>query len=151
MCGFKADGQFLVGWNGKLWCLQSKDSNPKRRGYRNNWPWTHAPGRLSIDFCWAPLRNWDDDMTDFGSYEPEEYVGRYVVYEKRGKRNFKDVHSGPLENVSHLLIRLQRWCKRMVRRQRTLALCMGMHARLGAKCLIGDLGEDLLAMIVKIK
>jgi hypothetical protein len=50
--------------------------------------------------------------------------------------------------VTHLLIRLQRWSKRMVKRQRMLALCMGMHERLGAKCLLAGLGEDVLAVIL---
>ena len=144
MCGFRDDGCFVIGWKGKLWLLRPKLNRP---GYRNNWPWSHVAGRISIDFCWAPSIAWDDP-TNFGSYDPDEFVGRYVVYEKTRKRNFKTVHLGPLENVTHLLIWLQWWGKRMVKRQRVLAVCMGMHARLGEACLIGGLDDDIIQLVL---
>ena len=144
MCGFRADGRFVVGWKGKLWLLRPKLDRP---GYRNNWPWSHVAGRLSIEFCWAPSATWDDPPT-FRTHDSHEFVGRYVVYEKTRKRSFKTVHLGPLENVTHLLIRLQRWSKRMVKRQRMLAVCMGTHARLGGTCLIGGFHEDILRLVL---
>jgi len=50
-----------------------------------------------------------------------------------------------VENVTHVLVRLQRWAKRMLRRARVrLVLLMALHPRLGAKAGIGALGPDLL-------
>ena len=50
-----------------------------------------------------------------------------------------------LENVHHLLLRLQRWIKRVMMRERVrLALLMGLHARLGQECLLGELGHDII-------
>ncbi len=52
---------------------------------------------------------------------------------------------GWLYNVTHSLIRLQRWVRRMqlVARARQ-ALLMALHPRLGAMCLLASLGPDLL-------
>ena len=55
------------------------------------------------------------------------------------------VQNARLENVTHNLVRIQRWAKRMLRRARVrLVLLMALHPRLGAKAGIAVLGPDLL-------
>ena len=50
-----------------------------------------------------------------------------------------------VENVTHVLVRLQRWAKRMLRRARVrLVLLMALHPRLGNKAGIAVLGPDLI-------
>jgi hypothetical protein len=67
------------------------------------------------------------------------------VLEQRAGREKTFVYFGVLENVNHVLIRLQRWIKRVIRRERVrLALLMGLHARLGQECLLGELGHDII-------
>jgi hypothetical protein len=59
------------------------------------------------------------------------------------------LHSGRLENVHHVLIRLQRWTKRVLRlRKIRLALLMSLHPRLGQHCALGELGHDILLGVI---
>jgi hypothetical protein len=55
-----------------------------------------------------------------------------------------------MENITHSLIRLQRWIRRVVIRQgrARLALLMGLHPRLGQQSLLGELGHDMLVGMV---
>ena len=148
MCCFDAAGSFLVGMNGKLWRLRSSYKKP---GYKRNWPWwSHysvwVSNRPCMEFCWVPryssVYKWDD------SCDLREYLGKCVLFEKRGRNVFMDMFAGYIEDQTHLLIRLQRWGRRMIRMRRGLALCMGMHARLGDKSLLGGLGSDIISLIV---
>jgi hypothetical protein len=57
----------------------------------------------------------------------------------------RHVQRGRLENVTHNLVRIQRWTKRILRRARVrLVLLMALHPRLGAKAGIAELGPDLI-------
>jgi hypothetical protein len=53
--------------------------------------------------------------------------------------------------VTHLLIRVQRWFRRVLGmlRSRRLAVAMSLHDRLGVGCELGGLGPDLLAVVVE--
>ena len=75
-----------------------------------------------------------------------------VVANKRGgkKRCWHPMHQGKLINLNHLLIRLQRWTRRVVLgRPRVMALAMALHARLGAGSVLAVLGEDVLSLLMR--
>lgn len=139
MCRFGRE-DFLIGSHNKLWCLHS---NKSKNGYKNDWPWACLSNRVLIEICWSPYIPMHPTECTF---VPHEYTARCLVSEKRGKR-LVDVHSGWLENLNHLLIRLQRWSRRMVKRRRVVALCMGTHERLGAQCVLCGMGSDMLLVI----
>jgi hypothetical protein len=130
-CCFSA-GYFLVGCNGKLWRLYSK----KRRDYKRDWPRQCMPNRLTIEILWI-------------DQYPLEFTARCTIFERMNKRD-KVMHEGLLENLNHLLIKLQRWIKRMLQKRRALALCMALHARLGGQSRLAELGEDMLFIIVSL-
>ena len=144
MTCFGPTGCFLVGLlhGRKLWRLHSG------AGYYRNWPWNNpsVAHRSYMEFGWSP-RYYGVYLRD-PSCDGREHIGKCMFFQKRGKRSYDDIYAGFIEDVTHLLIRLQRWSKRMVKRRRMLALCMGMHQRLGAKCLLAGLGEDVLAVIL---
>ena len=139
ICSFGA-AHLLMGYDGKLWRLNSA----RRKGYKKDWPWLCTPNRLVIDISWIrPI--FSDTRRD-----NRAYMGFCQVYEKR-RRYCNNVHRGSLENLNHLLIRLQRWTRRMLHRARGLALCMVLHPRLGAKSLLAELGWDMLHLILSLK
>ena len=135
LCCFSA-GHFLIGCNGKLWRLYPKN----RRGYKRDWPRVCMPNHLTIEILWIEMKRYKD---------PLEFTGICTIFEKRGRYD-NVIHEGRLENLNHLLIRLQRWTKRMLERRRALALCMALHARLGGQSRLAELGEDMLFIIVSL-
>jgi hypothetical protein len=75
-----------------------------------------------------------------------------VVMNKKGgkKRCWHPMHQGKLINLNHLLIRLQRWTRRVVLgRPRVLALAMVLHARLGDGAGLAVLGADVLSLLLR--
>jgi hypothetical protein len=73
-----------------------------------------------------------------------EFKFQCIVFET-DERFQRHVQNARLENVTHNLVRIQRWAKRMLRRARVrLVLLMALHPRLGAKAGIAELGPDLL-------
>jgi hypothetical protein len=62
------------------------------------------------------------------------------------------VHRAQLENMQHVLIRLQRWIRRVLGRERvrlaSVALLMALHPRLGMGCALGELGHDILEALI---
>ena len=156
MCCFGPTGTVLVGFleSKKLWRLKSREVDifNKAITHKRKCPWSRnlVLDHLSMDFRWVPrypsMYQWEEPC------DLREMRGMCYLFQDRGKRIFNEIYVGFIEDLTHLLIRLQRWSKRMMRARRLLAVCMGMHARLGSKCLMGGLlGEDLLALIVKIK
>lgn len=79
---------------------------------------------------------------------PVYYIGSFHLFSKKG-RQYDIIHNGHLENLNHLLIRLQRWTRRMLHRARALALAMALHARLGCESMLAGLGCDILPLIVQ--
>ena len=73
-----------------------------------------------------------------------EFKFQCIVFET-DERFQRHVQNARLENVTHNLVRIQRWAKRMLRRARVrLVLLMALHPRLGAKAGIAELGPDLM-------
>jgi len=69
--------------------------------------------------------------------------------ETRGLEFRAAAHYAWLENVNHVLVRIQRWAKRMLRQARVrLVLLMALHPRLGAKAGIAELGPDIILDVV---
>lgn len=137
MCCFGHDN-LLVGMSGKLWRVNSRN----RKGYTRRWPWQCPFTRLSVSICW--VRN--VPMEPDGN--PVYYIGSFHLFSKKG-RQYDIIHNGHLENLNHLLIRLQRWTRRMLHRARVLALAMALHARLGCESMLAGLGCDILPLIVQ--
>jgi hypothetical protein len=123
---------FLIGCNGKLWRMNSRG-----KGYRRDWPLVSVPTLLSTEILWLAVNR---------EY-PFEFTGLFSLYEKKGK-SYSVIHQGHLENLDHLLIKLQRWTRRMQKRARALALSMALHPRLGAKSWLSGL-EDIFPLILR--
>ena len=134
LCGF-GKKTVVIGYEGKLWALNSytADRLGSLHGTYNDASWfadLKAPKVLLRVF-------WKDGQHAF-SFD-------MWVLEQRAGRGKTFVYFGVLENVNHVLIRLQRWIKRVMMRERVrLALLMGLHARLGQECLLGELGHDII-------
>ena len=149
MTCFSATGLFLVGLmeRNKLWRVRPTEKRT-RVPYKKNWPWSNptAAFRSCMEFCWMPrfssIHQWDS------SCDLREHLGKCVLFEKRGKNHYNDIYTGFIEDMTFLLIRLQRWSKRMVWTRRRLALCMGMHSRLGDKSLLASLGGDVIQLLM---
>jgi hypothetical protein len=151
MTCFGPTGCFLVGFmqDRKLWRLRS-EAGMGASGYYRNWPWNNpsVAYRSYMEFGWSP-RYYGVYLRD-PSCDGREHIGKCMFFKKRGKRSYDDIYAGFIEDVTFLLIRLQRWSKRMIRTRRRLALCMGMHARLGDKCLLASLGEDVIQLLLMV-
>ena len=155
MCCFGPAGTVLVGFpasSKKLWRLHSREidifNNPLKR--KGKCPWARENmvlDRLSMYFMWIPrysgMYRWDPADCDL-----REMRGTCELFQNRGRRRFNVIYAAFMEDVTLLLIRLQRWSKRMLRARRSLAVCMGIHARLGAGCLLASLDEDVLAVVL---
>lgn len=135
MCNFGA-GRLLMGCHGKLWRVYWK----KHHAYKKDWPWVCNPSRLKVETLWCPLTHHNNPLP----YSPECFM-----FEKRG-RYYRSIHHGRLENLNHLLIRLQRWTRRMLKRSKRLALCMAFHPRLGVESGLAELGQDILSLIAAL-
>lgn len=136
ICSF-GPRHLLMGYDGKLWRLHTT----RRKGHTNDWLCFCTPNRLRIDISWfRPV------FTD-AHRDHHAYKGWCKIYEKR-RKHYNSVQYGRLENLNHLLIRLQRWTRRMLYRARGLALCMALHPRLGAESWLAELGGDMLHLIL---
>lgn len=135
ICCF-GDRHLLLGCRGKLWGISWKH----KRGYKNDWPWICNPNRLKVETILCHL-----DLPK----DPCTYFAESSIFERKPKsRYYRFLLRGRLEYLNHLLIRLQRWTRRMIQRPKTLALFMALHSRLGAKSGLAELGEDILSLIV---
>jgi len=76
-----------------------------------------------------------------------EFKFQCIVFET-DERFQGHVLNARLENVTHNLVRIQRWAKRMLRRVKVrLVLLMALHPRLGNKAGIAALGPDLMLRV----
>ena len=159
ICGFAygTDGHILMGMEGKLWRAEPEanagdESWPRSRHNRHKtWSWLC---RRASTMC-AQLYRFPHGSSLFNL--PEDCLPTCtlfnVVANKRcwgQKRSWHPLHQGKLINLNHLLIRLQRWTRRVVLgRQRVLALAMVLHARLGDGAGLAVLGEDVLSLLMR--
>jgi hypothetical protein len=134
LCSFGAK-YFLMGCQGKLWRVNS--NTQYRDGYKKDWPWLCRGNRLKVETIWCPMNYHNNPFP----YSPHCYI-----YVKRG-RYYRSVYRGRFENINHLLIRLQRWTRRMLKRPKILALFMALHPRLGADSGVAELNKDILELI----
>lgn len=153
MCCFGAE-HFLIGHDGKLWRLKTLNTTGnmdclRTPRYKFDWPLRCDPNRLELEIQWFQNTPMTPNGTPFDSleYDSLEYYGACHVFLWRG-RNYDRIHKGRLENLTHLLIRIQRWTRRMLRRARALALSMALHPRLGVGARLAELGEDILQLIL---
>jgi len=134
-------GSVFLGLGGRLWRLHDWPGTWFLYTYIKKDPaWfskLKAP-RLELDVASSNPVKWA--RTNEYKFELDVLDGR----ESRGE--FKAAaHYAWLENVTHKLVRIQRWAKRMLRRARVrLVLLMALHPRLGAKAGIAALGPDLI-------
>lgn len=147
MCCFGPRG-FVFGYKGGIWyCLT----------WRGNWPLVLMIGtgaRHGLETTFSHGLFVDEALpVDI----PRWYM--LAVYDTqagkntrrgRGRRRRELVCYAQAHRVTHLLIRVQRWFRRVLGmwRSRRLAVAMSLHARLGLGCELGWLGPDLLAVVV---
>ena len=159
ICGFAygTDGHILMGMEGKLWRAEPEanagdESWPRTRHNRHKtWAWLC---RRASTMC-AQMYRFPHGSSLFNL--PEDCLPTCtlfnVVANKRcwgQKRSWHPLHQGKLINLNHLLIRLQRWTRRVVLgRPRVMALAMALHARLGAGSVLATLGEDVLSLLIR--
>ncbi len=140
LCGF-GEKTVVIGYESKLWALHSftEDRLGRLHGRYNDASWfadLRAPKVLLRVF-----RKDGQHAFTFDAWVLEQIKGRKQTI----------VYFGMLENVNHLLIRLQRWMRRVLLRKRfKLPLLMSMHPRSlqGGGCLLGGLGYDILIGVI---
>jgi hypothetical protein len=132
LCGF-GEKTVVIGYEGKLWALHDLVGMLDPRRYNSD------------DASWfADLRAPKVLLRVFRKDDRLDYSFEAFVLEKIKGRKKTFVYFGMLENVNHLLIRLQRWIRRVLLRERArLVLLMGLHPRLGC-VLLGGLGHEII-------
>jgi hypothetical protein len=131
MCVYSfSDNLQFIGFNNNLWQLDSYEN----RYYKTRPRW---------------FFNWHKRIVKLEWYHPYlSAPNEYRLLCKIHDGDEQDQHViciGWLYNVTHLLIRLQRWIRRMLRVARARrVLCMALHPRLGKNSLLSTLGPDIL-------
>lgn len=132
------DGTQFIGLNNKLWQLDSFSNHyyTTRPGWFYNWEGTRKIVKLE----------WFNPYL----YDPAEC--RLLCKIHDGDEQDRNVICiGLLYDVTHALIRLQRWTRRVVvGRARRLAVLMCLHARLGEMSGLAVLGADLVAGLILV-
>ena len=132
-------GSVFLGLGGRLWRL-------------HDWPGTwFLYGYIKKDPAWFSKLKAPRLELDVASSNPvkwartNEYKFELDIIDGRESHGLEAAHYAWLENVTHNLVRIQSWAKRMLRRARVrLVLLMALHPRLGKKAGIAVLGPDLL-------
>ena len=114
----------MVGYEGKLWAFHSFPADERFTDLR-------VPIVL--------LRVFDRGVG-------HDYVFDAWVYKKCKGRKHNTAYYGMLENVNHLLIRLQRWTRRMLQRERVRTILL--RAVTSEKCAFGALGRDIIEGVI---
>ena len=142
LCGFRADltdGHMLVGMNNMLWWVESDMSRLNRHLTSS---WLH---RLKMNSYMQVYRFVDAEYVD-----PRCTLINVQICGRTGRVSRHPIFRGVLINVHHLVIRLQRWIRRVcISRPRAIALAMSLHTRLGAGSSLSILGEDAISLIIK--
>lgn len=142
LCGFSADltdGHMLVGMNNMLWWVETDMSRLNRHLTSS---WLH---RQKMNSYMQVYRFVDADYVD-----PRCTLINVQICGRTGRVSRHPIFRGVLINVHHLVIRLQRWIRRVcISRPRAIALAMSLHARLGAGSSLSILGEDMLSFLIK--
>jgi len=140
VCCFGVDCVF-IGWDGQLWRLNPYDKAEMGR----YWFMLLEEPKLHLEVEERnPRRIW----RRVNGYRFECEVHE-TAESQRGRGM---VHRAQLENMQHVLIRLQRWIRRVLGRERvrlaSVALLMALHPRLGMGCALGELGHDILEGVI---
>ena len=137
ICKFSADCYFL-GFDGKLWKLHC---NPYNTQGKNRKEWFSITEKPVMRLYWFPCLAGHLGLSELTHREFR--LGCSICV---GEACFRDqVCDGWLENITHLLIKLQRWIRRKQRAGRVRsALLMALHPRLGALSPLAELGPDIL-------
>lgn len=158
MCCFKSD-YFLFGLNGSLYIVYNSYDDLMTRDpnawYKEDWP--HRVGeskenwRLKLEFSHS-FRNPRDSSYTLAVREELLYIQSISVSERFGIQNaMRYVHFGQPVEATATLITLQRWLRAVIlrwkERQQTVAMCL--HARLGVKSGLGELGSDMLSLVMR--
>jgi hypothetical protein len=137
ICSFGVDSQF-IGMDNKLWWIHSC---PDTTLSKTNGLWFYTFKKkpaimLFWQFPWFE-RVWS--ITEF----------RLICSICDGEASYEDeVCTVWLENVSHLLIKLQRWIRRKLwEDKKRLVLLMALHPRLGARSPLAELSPDIILNI----
>ena len=149
LCRFGQDDHIMLGFHGKLWRFcEYPITSMVYSFFKPNVGWFSRLERPRLEICvsstdpgrWNRRNEYRFECDVCDGTEPERRCESRIV------------HYAWLENVSHALIRLQRWIRRVVvrRGQIRLALLMAMHPRLGHHCTLAALGHDIiLGLLVK--
>lgn len=142
LCGFGAkltDGRILVGMNNMLWRVEPDKYSPYRH---------ITCSRMHVRIIESYMQVYRFSDTDYAG--PRCSLLYDLICERTGRITRHTIHRGVLINVHHLVIRLQRWMRRVVLgRSRALALAMSLHARLGVGSSLSMLGEDVLSLLIR--
>lgn len=132
MCVYSfSDNLQFIGFNNNLWQLVAYENEY----YKTRPRWFYNWNRRIVQLEWY--------FPYFGS-GPHDYRLLCKIHDG-DERDDHVVCIGWLYNVTHLLIRLQRWTRRMLRVARARqVLCMALHQRLGETSLLSTLGPDIL-------
>ena len=136
----------IFGYNNTMWLCCALGINS------DNWHSclvnTH-PSRLEITFTHGVPARGDSGVhpTRLEVYEKHRRTGGGHGRRRTWRRQL--VNYARLYNANHLLIRLQRWFRRVPEqwRARRLVLAMALHPRLGCDSGLGALGEDILRLL----
>ncbi len=149
MCCFGVDCVF-IGWNGQLWRLNTYDDKFVR----------------PIEYYWVTRLEHPKLHIYVEDRKPRRISSRssgyrfecYVYEQKACPKHtfyegivpevcFDEVHRAQLGNMNQVLIRLQRWIRRvMCQRRAKSVLLMTLHPRAG--CAFGELGRDLIEGVI---
>lgn len=143
LCLFGQDGYVMLGLDGKLWRFCEYPVTSIAYSFFNPTAgWFSRLKRPRLEICVSSTNPGRWDRKNEYRFECDVCDGT-----EPGRRcEAKVVHYAWLENLTHCLIRLQRWIRRVVvrRGQIRLALLMGLHPRLGRHCTLGALGHDII-------
>ena len=151
LCSYSpyTDGHLLVGLNGQLWRLNTEsncDCLECTTATYQHWNRFCQDKGLALNIEWRPYRV--DKTSKLDMFLPccdilKNHTTTSIT------SSYDVLHHGKLENLAHLLIRLQRWIRRVVlHRPRALALAMALHPRLGAGSKLAVLGQDIMLSLV---
>jgi len=150
LCCFGVDCVF-IGWNGQLWRCNAFDKFWRLAEYY--WVTNLKQPKLRLDVeernARRVWRRTNGYRFECHVYDEHEDARASAALEFQSS----EVHRAQLENVNHVLIRLQRWIKRALRvrwqKRARSALVMALHPRAIARgCALGGVGRDILEGVI---
>ena len=148
LCCFGVDCVFM-GWNGQLWRCNPYDKFWRLIEYY--WVDRIKKPKLRLDVeernarrIWSRTNGYRFECY---VYDQDSWTNTAVEFESTY------VHRAQLENVNHVLIRLQRWIRRVLRvrwqKRARSVLVMALHPRaIAGGCSLGEVGRDILGGVI---